>query len=161
MTPWTTAHHAPLSSIISQSLLKFMFIKLVMLSNCLIFCHPLILLLSIVFIVRVFSIDSALCIRWPKYCSFSFNSSPSNEYSGLISFRIDWFHLLAVQGTLESLLQHHNSKALMWCSSFCKFRLSSKWKALPDDRTRKRCGSEHLGWQLAPRSKERQSGNTS
>ena len=110
MTPWTTAHHAPLSSIISQSLLKFMFIKLVMLSNCLIFCHPLILLLSIVFIVRVFSIDSALCIRWPKYCSFSFNSSPSNEYSGLISFRIDWFHLLAVQGTLESLLQHHNSK---------------------------------------------------
>ena len=113
MAQWTTAHHAPLSSIISQSLLKFVFIKLVMLSNCLIFCHPLLLLPSIFFFVRVFSIDSALCIRWPKYCSFSFNSSPSNEYSGLISFRIDWFHLLAVQGTLESLLQHHNSKTLV------------------------------------------------
>ena len=110
MTPWTTAHHALLSSIISQSLIKFMFIKLVMLSNCLVFCHPLLLLPSIFSIVRVFCIDSAHCIRWPKYCSFSFNSSPSNEYSGLISFQIDWFHLLAVQGTLKSLLQHHSSK---------------------------------------------------
>ena len=110
MTLWTTAHHTPLSSIISQSLLKFMLIKLVILSNCLIFCHPVLLLPSVFSIVGVFSIDSALCIRWPKYCSFSFNSSPSNEYSGLISFRIDWFHLLPVQGTLQSLLQHHNSK---------------------------------------------------
>ena len=105
---------------------------------------------------------SVFGIRWPKYWSFSFNISPSNEYSRRISFSIDWLDLLAVQGTLKSLLHHHNLKALIWYSIFCKFRLSSKRKALPDDWTRKRWGSEHLGWQPAPiRSNERQSGNRS
>ena len=111
MTPWTAAHQASLSFTISQSLLKFIFIESVMLSNHLILCHPLLLLPSIFLIIRVFSNESALRIRWPKYWSFSFTISPSNEYSGLISFRIDWFDLFAVQGTLKSLLQHHNSKA--------------------------------------------------
>ena len=88
----------------------------VMPSNHLILCHPLLLLPSIFPSIRVFSSESALCIRWPEYCSFSFNISPSNEYSGLISFRIDWFNLLAVQGTLKSLLQHHSSKvSVLWC----------------------------------------------
>ena len=111
MTPRTTAHQASLSFIISQSLLKLMSIESVMPSNHLIFCHPLLLLPSIFPSIRVFSSESALCIRWPKYWSFSFSISPSDEYSGLISFRIDWFDLLAVQGTLKSLLQHHSSKA--------------------------------------------------
>ena len=88
----------------------------VMPSNHLILCHPLLLLPSIFPSIRVFSSESALCIRWPEYCSFGFNISPSNEYSGLISFRIDWFNLLAVQGTLKSLLQHHSSKvSVLWC----------------------------------------------
>ena len=101
-TPWTAACQPSLPFIVSQSLLKLMSIELVMLSNHLILCRPLLLLPSIFPSIRVFSNESALCIRWPKYWSFSFSSSPSNEYSGLISFRIDWFDLLEVQGTLKS-----------------------------------------------------------
>ena len=104
MTPWTAARQASLSFTISQSLLKLMSIESVMPSNHLILCRPLLLLPSILPSIRVFSYESALCIKWPKYQSFSFSISPSNEHSGLISFRIDWFHLLAVQGTLKSLL---------------------------------------------------------
>ena len=102
MTPWTAAPQTSLSFTISQSLLKLMSIELVMLSNHLVLCHPLLLLPSIFPSIRVFSKWSALHIRWPKYRSFSFRTSPSNEYSGLISFSIDWFDLLTVQGTLES-----------------------------------------------------------
>ena len=109
--PWTAAHQASLSIINSQSLLKLMSIESVMPSSHLILCHPLLLLSAIPPGIKVFSNESALCIRWPKYWSFSFSTSPSNEYSGLISFRIDWFDFLAVQGTLKSLLQHHSSKA--------------------------------------------------
>ena len=101
-TPWTTAHQAPLSSTISQSLLKFISIELVMLSNQLILCCPLLLLPSIFPSIRVFSSELALQVLWPKYWSFSLSNSPSNAYSGLISFGIDWFDLLAVQGTLTS-----------------------------------------------------------
>ena len=111
VTSWTGAHQASLSITNSQILLKLMSIKLVMPSNLLILCHLLLLLPSIFPSIRVFSSESAVCIRWPKYCSFSFSISLSNEYLGLISFRIDWFDLLAVQGTLKSLLQHHSSKA--------------------------------------------------
>ena len=111
MTPWTAACQAPLSSTISQSLLKLMSVESVMLSSDLTLCHSLLLLPSIFPIIRVFSNESALCIRWPKYWSFSFRISPSNEYSGLISFRMDWFDLLAVQGTLKSVFQHHSLKA--------------------------------------------------
>ena len=110
VTPWTAACQAFRSFTISRSLLKLMSIELVTPSNHLILCHPLLLLPSIFPSIRVFSNESALRIRWPKYWSFSFSISPSNEYSGLISFRIDWFDLLAVQGTLKSLLQHHSSK---------------------------------------------------
>ena len=110
MTPWTTAHQASLFITNSQSLLKLMPIKLVMPSNYLILCRPL-LLPSIFPSIRVFSNESVLCIRWPKYWNFSFSISPSNEYSGLICFRMDWFDLLAVQETLKSLLQDHSSKA--------------------------------------------------
>ena len=110
MTPWTAALLASLSITNSQSLLKFVSIESVMPSNHLILCHPLLLSLSIFPSIRVFSNDSALHIRWPKYWSFSFKS-PSNEHSGLSSFRMDRLDLLAVQGTLKSLLQHHSSKA--------------------------------------------------
>ena len=110
VTPWTAAHQASLSITNSQSLLKLMSIESVMPSNHLILCHPLLLPPSIFPSIRVFSSESVLCIRWPKYWNFSFNISPSNEYSGLISFRIDWFDLLAVQGTLKNLLQHHVQK---------------------------------------------------
>ena len=103
-TPWTAAHQASLSFPISRSLLKLMSIKSVMLTNHLIFCHPLLLLPSIFPRIRVFSNELALCIRWPKYQSFSFSISPSNENSWLISFRIDWFHLFAIQETQESFL---------------------------------------------------------
>ena len=102
---------APLSSTVSRSLFKFMSTEWVMPSNHLILCHPLLLPPSIFPSIRVFSNESLLPIRWPKYWHFSFSISPSNEYSGLISFRIDWFDLLAVQGTLKRLLQHHSSKA--------------------------------------------------
>ena len=111
VTPWTAASQASLSFAISQSLLKLMSIELVIPSNHLVFCHPLLLLLSIFPSIRVFSNESALRIRWPKHWSFSFSISPSNEYSELISFRIDWFDL-TVQGTLKSLLQHHSSVGL-------------------------------------------------
>ena len=110
-TPWTAAHQASLSFTIFWSLLKLMSIELVMPPNHLILCRLLLLLPSIFPSIRIFSSESVLCIRWPKYWSFSFNISPSNEWSGLISFRIDWLDLLAVQGTLKSLLQHHSSKA--------------------------------------------------
>ena len=110
-TPWTAARQASLSMANSQSLLKLMFIESVRPSNHLILCRPLLLLPSIFPSIRVFSNESVLCIRWPKYWSFSFSVSPSNEYSGLISFTMDWLDLLAVQGTLKSLLQHHRSKA--------------------------------------------------
>ena len=109
VTPWTAARQASLSITNSWSLLKLMFIESVMPSSHLILCRPLLLLPSIFPSIRVFSNESVLHIRWPKYCSFSFSISPSNEYSGLISFRMDWVGLLAVQGTLKSL-QHHCSK---------------------------------------------------
>ena len=113
MTPWTAAHQASLSIANSWSLLKLMSIQPVMPSNHLILCHPLILLPSVFPSIRVFSSDSVLHIRWPEYWSFSFSFSisPSNEYSGVISFRIDWFDLRAFQRTLKSFLQHHSSKA--------------------------------------------------
>ena len=110
-TPWTTAHQASLSIANSRSPPKPMSIELVMPSNHLILHRPLLLLPSILPSIRVFLNESALCIRWPKYWSFSFNISPSNEHPGLISFRMDWLDLLAVQGTLKSLSQHHSSKA--------------------------------------------------
>ena len=115
VTPWTAACQDSLSINNSQSLLKLMSIKLVMPSNHLILCRPLLLLLSIFPSIRVFSNDSVLHIRWPKYWSFSFSISPSNEYSGLISFKIDWLDLLAVQETRKSLLQHHSSHTLHPC----------------------------------------------
>ena len=124
VTPWTTARQASLSIAYSQSLPKLMFIELVMPSNHLILYCPLLLLLSIFPSIRVFSKESILRIRWPKYWSFSFNISPSSEYSGLISFRIDGFDL-AVQGTIKSLLQHHSSKAsILWHSAFFIVQLS-------------------------------------
>ena len=110
-TPWTAPCQVSLSITNSRSLLKLMSIESVMPSNHLTLCHPLLLLPSIFPSIRVFSNESALRIRWPKYWSFSFNISPSSEHSGLISFRTDWLDLLAVQGTLKSLLQHRNSKA--------------------------------------------------
>ena len=117
--PWTAACQASLSITNSRSLPKLMSIESVMLSNHLILSRPLLLLPSIFPNIRVFSNESALCIRWPKYWSFSFNISLPNEHSGLISFRMDWLDLLAVQGTLESLLQHPSSKAsILWCSAF-------------------------------------------
>ena len=110
-TPWTATRQASLSIANSQSLLKLMSIKLVMPSNHLILCHPLLFPPSIFPSIRVFSKESVLCIRLPKYWRFNFSISPLKEYSGLISFRMDWFDLLVVQGTLKSLLQHHSSKA--------------------------------------------------
>ena len=119
MIPWTASHQASLSTTNSWSLLKLMSIRLVMPSNHLIFCHPLLFLPSIFPSIRVFSKESVLCIRWPKYWSFCFSISPFNEYSGLISFRIDWLDLFAVQGTLKSLPQHHSAKAsILRCSVF-------------------------------------------
>ena len=124
-TPWTAAGQASLSITNSWSLLKLMSIELVTPSNHLILCHPLLILPSIFASIRVFSNKSVLHIRWPKSWSFSFNISPSNEYPGLISFRMDWLDLLAVQGTLKSLLQQHSSKPLiLWCSAFFIVQLS-------------------------------------
>ena len=118
MPGFLVLHHLP-------SLLKLMSIESMMPSNHLILCHPLLLLLSIFPSIRIFSSESALHIRWPKYWSLNFSISTSNEYSRLISFRIDWFHLLAAQGTLKSLLQHHSSKAsILWCSAFFMVQLS-------------------------------------
>ena len=124
-TPCTAVHQAPLSFTISQRLLRFMSIESVMVSNHLILCHSLLHLSSIFPSIKVYCNESALHIRWPRYRSFSFSISPSNVYSGLVSFRIDWFHLLAVQGTLKNLLHHHNSNALiLWHSAFIMFQLS-------------------------------------
>ena len=124
-TPWTAACQASRSTTNSWSLLKLMSIESVIPSNHLILCRPLLLLPSIFPSVRIFSNESALHIRWPKYWSFSFSISPSKEHSGLISFRMDWLDLLAVQGTLKSLLQHHSPKAsILQCSAFFIVQLS-------------------------------------
>ena len=125
VTPWTTARQASLSITNSWSLPKLVSIESVMPSNRLILCCPLLFLPSIFPSIRVFSNESALAIRWPKYWNFNFSIGPSNEYSGLISFRMDWLALLAVQGTLKSLLQHHTSKAsILRCSAFFMIQLS-------------------------------------
>ena len=127
-TPWIAACQASLSITNSQSSLRLTSIKSVKPSNHLILCHPLLLLPSVYPRIRVFSNDSVLLISWSKYWSFSFSISPSNEYSGLISFRMDWFDLLAVQGTLKNLLQYHNSKAsILWCSDFFIVQLSHSY----------------------------------
>ena len=124
-TPWTAARQASLSIANSQSLIKLMSIESMMPSNHLVLCRPLLLPPSIFPNIRVFSNEAVLRIRWPKYWSFSFSISPSNEYSGLISFRINWLDLLAVQGTLKSVLQCHNSKAsILQCSAFFTVQLS-------------------------------------
>ena len=126
-TPWTAACQASLSITNSQSLLRLMSIELVMPSNHLILYH-LLLLPSIFPSIRVFSSESALLIRWPKYWSFRFSFSPSNEYSGLISLRMEWLDLLDVQGTLKSLLQHHSSKAsILWLSAFFRVHFSHRY----------------------------------
>ena len=125
VTPWTAASQASLSITNSRSLLKFMSIESMMLSNHLILCCLLLLQPSIFPSIRVFSNESVLRFRWPKHWNFSFSISPSNEHSQLISFRIDWFDLLVVQGTLKSLLQHHSSKAsILQCSAFLMVQLS-------------------------------------
>ena len=125
MIPWTAARQPSLSITNSRSLFKLMSIESVMPSNHLILCHPLLLLLSVFPSIRVFSNESVLHIRWPKYCSFSSSISLSNEHEGLISFRIAWLDLLAVQGTLKSLLQHRSSKAsILRCSAFFMMQLS-------------------------------------
>ena len=125
MTPWTAAHEASLSITNSQNLLKLSSIESVMPSNHFILCHPLLHLPSIFPSIRVFSSESVLCMRWPKYWSFTFSISPSNEYSELISLRMDWLDLLAVQGTLKSLLQHHSSRAsILRRSAFFTVQLS-------------------------------------
>ena len=134
-TPWTAARQDSPSITNCWSPPKPMSIELVMPSNHLILCRPLLLLPSIFPSIRVFSNESALRIRWPKYWNFSFNISPSNEHLGLISFRMDWLDLLAVQGTLKSLLQHHSSKAsILWCSAFFIVQFShpilNKWQEL-------------------------------
>ena len=124
-TPWTAALQASLSIINSWNLLNLMSIKSVMPLKQLIFCHPFLLLPSIFPSIRVFSTESVIPIRWPKYWSFSFSISSSSEHPGLISFRMDWLDLLAVQGTLKSLLQHHSSKAsALWLSAFFIVQLS-------------------------------------
>ena len=126
VTPWTAAHQASLSITNSQSLLKLMSIELVMPSNHLILSHPLLLPPSIFPSIRVFSNESVLCIRWTNYWSFSLSISPSNEYSVLLSFKMDWLDLIVVHGTLKSLLQHHSSKASIFqCSAFFTAQLSS------------------------------------
>ena len=143
LQPWTAARQASQSFTISQSLLKLMSIESLMPFNLLILCHPL--LPSVFLSTRIFSNESVLCIRWPKYWSFSFSISPSNEYSGLISCRIDWFDLLAVQGTLNNLIQYHSSKAsVLWRSAFfyspTLISIHDYWKKHSFDYT-------HLCWQ--------------
>ena len=124
-TPWTAARQASLSITSSRSLLKLMPIESVMPTSHLILCHPLLLLPPTPPSIRIFSNESALRMRWPKYWSFSFSISPSNEHPRLISFGMDWLDLLAVQGTLKSLLQHHSSKAsILWCSAFLIVQVS-------------------------------------
>ena len=136
MTPWTAACQVTLSFTISQSLLKLMSIELLTPPNHLILCHPLFLLPSVFPSIGVFSTESAVCIKWPKYWSFCFSISPSNEYSGLISFRIDWFDVLAVEETLKSLFQHHNLKAsVLQYSAFFMVQLSHQQPLNADDTT--------------------------
>ena len=131
MTPWTAAHQADLSIINFRSLLKLMSTESVVPSNHLILYCPLLVPSSIFPSIRVFSYESALCIRWPKYWSFSFSISPSNEYSGLVSFRMDWLDVLAVQGTLKSLLHHHSSKAsILQHSAFFIVQLSHPYMSI-------------------------------
>ena len=131
VTPWTAACQASLSITNSRSLLKPMSIELVMPSTHLILCHPLLLPPSVFPRIRVFSSESVLRIRWPKYWSFSFSISPSDEYSGLISFRMDWLDLLALQGTPKSLIQHHSSKAsILRCSAFFMVQLSHPYMTM-------------------------------
>ena len=128
VTPWTAARQASLSLPISWSLARFMFIASVMLSSCIILWCPLLLLPTIFPSIRDFSNELSVHIRWPKYWSFSFNISPSSEYSVLTSLKIDWFDLLAFQGTFRSLLQHHSSKALiLWCSTFFTVQVSQPY----------------------------------
>ena len=130
-TLWTAGHQASLSTTNSRSLLKLMSIESVMPSNHLILCHPLLLLPSIFPSIRVFSNESLLRIRWPEYWSFSFNIGPSSEHPGLMSFRMDWLDLLAVQGTLRSVLQHHSSKAsILWHSAFFTVQLSHPYMTI-------------------------------
>ena len=130
VAPKTAAYQASLSITNSQSLLQLMCIHSVMPSNHLMLCRPLLLLPSIFPNIRVFPNESVFHIRWPKYWSFSFSISPSKKHSGLISFRIDWFDLLAVQGTLKNLLQHHSSKAsILWHSAFCMVQVSHPYKS--------------------------------
>ena len=125
VTSWTVACQASVSITVSMNFLRFMSIESVMSSSQLILCHPFLLLPSVFRSIRVYSSESALCIKWPEYWSFSFSISPSNGYSGFISFRIDWFDLLTVQGTLKSLLQHHSLKAsILWLSAFFMVQLS-------------------------------------
>src|SRR5574340_458752 len=138
-TPWTAARQASLSITNSRSLLKLLSIESVMPSNHLILCCPLLLLPSIFPSIRVFTNESLLCIRWPKYWSFSFSISPSSEYSGLISFRIDWLDLLAVQGILNSLHQHHSSKTpILWRSAFFTVQLSHPYMTTGKTRSEER-----------------------
>ena len=139
-TPWTAAHQASLYITNSQGLPKLMSIELVMPSNHLILCHPFLLLPSIFSSIRVFSNESVLCIRWPQNWSFSLNISPSNEYSGLISFRIDYLDLLAVQRTLKSLLQNDSSKtSILLCSAFFIVQLSHPYMTTGKTITLTRC----------------------
>ena len=131
VTPWITAHQASLSITNSRSSLRLMSIESVTPSSHLILCRPLLLLPPIPPSIRVFSNESTLLMRWPKYCSFSLRISPSNEHPGLISFRMDWLDLLAVQGTLKSLLQHHSSKAsILQCPAFFTVQLSHPYMAI-------------------------------
>ena len=151
VTPWTAAHQASLSITNSQSLLTLS-IESVIPSNHLILCHPLLLPPSIFPSTRIFSSESVLCIRWPKYWRFSFSSSPSNEYSELISFRMDWLDLLAVQGTLKNLLQHHSSKAsILWRLAFFIVQLShSQVSSAAKSISRGRGGgAKTLKWEVA------------
>ena len=130
-TPWTAARQASLSITDSRSLLKLMSVELVMSSSCLILCRPLLLPPSIFPSIGVFSNESVLCIRWPQYCNFTVSISPSSEYSGLLSFRMDWLDLLAVQGTLKSLLQHHSSKtSILQHSAFFTVQLSHQYMTI-------------------------------
>ena len=147
VTPWIAARQASLSITNSRSSPKLMSIELVIPSNHLTLCHPLLLLPPIPPSIRVFSNESTLCIRWPKYWSFSLSISPSNEHSGLISFRMNWLALLGIQGTLKSLLQHYNSKAsILQCSAFFTVQLTSIHDHWKNDMTIFTCSRSNVKW---------------
>ena len=147
-TPWTVAHQASLSITNSRSLLKLMSIELVMPSNHLILCYPHLLPPSIFPSSRVFSNESLLCIRWPKYWSFSFSTSPSNEYSEFISLGVDWFDLLAVQGIPTNLLQYHNSKtSIHWHSAFFMVQLSHPYVTSEKQKQKHSFDYKDIFWQ--------------